>query len=125
MNPRPLLIIGLAVLVVADFVLAAAASPLATFIGAALWGMHMGLTQGLFAKLVADTAPDALRGTAFGIFNLVTGMALLMASAIAGVLWSTYGVSATFIAGAVFASLALLGLTLYRRKVQPRRRESA
>ena len=125
MNPRPLLIIGLVVLVVADFVLAAAASPLAMFIGAALWGMHMGLTQGLFAKLVADTAPDALRGTAFGIFNLVNGMALLMASVIAGVLWSTYGVSATFIAGAVFASLALLGLTLYRIKVQPRRGESA
>ena len=119
MNPRPLLIMGLTVLVVADSVLAVAASPLATFIGAALWGLHMGLTQGLFAKLVADTAPAALRGTAFGIFNLVTGIALLMASVIAGMLWSAFGAPATFIAGAAFAALALLGLTLYRRTSQP------
>ncbi|MCB2149333.1 MAG: MFS transporter [Deltaproteobacteria bacterium] len=118
MSPRPLLVLGLAVLVVADVVLAAAASPLVTFIGAALWGLHMGLTQGLFAKLVADTAPAALRGTAFGIFNLVTGIALLMASVIAGVLWSAWGASATFIAGAAFAALALLGVTLYRRTSQ-------
>ena len=118
MNSRPLLILGLAVLVVADVVLAAAASPLVTFIGAALWGLHMGLTQGLFAKLVADTAPAALRGTAFGIFNLVTGIALLMASVIAGVLWSAWGASATFIAGAAFAALALLGVALYRRTSQ-------
>ena len=118
-NSRPLLILGLAVLVVADVVLAAAASPLVTFIGAALWGLHMGLTQGLFAKLVADTAPSALRGTAFGIFNLVTGIALLMASVIAGVLWSVWGASATFIAGAAFAAFALMGVTLYRRTSQP------
>lgn len=118
MSPRPLLVLGLAVLVVADVVLAAAASPLVTFIGAALWGLHMGLTQGLFAKLVADTAPAALRGTAFGVFNLVTGIALLMASVIAGVLWSAWGASATFIAGAAFAALALLGVTLYRRTSQ-------
>ena len=70
----------------------------------------MGLTQGLFAKLVADTAPAALRGTAFGIFNLVTGIALLMASVIAGVLWSAWGASATFIAGAVFCGTRLVGV---------------
>ncbi len=122
MNPRTLLVMGLAVLVVADVVLAAAASPLSTFIGAGVWGLHMGLTQGLFAKLVADAAPEALRGTAFGIFNLVTGIALLMASVIAGLLWSAFGASAAFMAGAVFASLALLGVTLYPRRSQPIRK---
>jgi MFS family permease len=125
MNPRTLLIIGIAVLVVANSVLAAAPSLLPAFIGAAFWGLHMGLTQGLFAKLVADTAPAALRGTAFGIFNLVGGVALLMASAIAGALWSVFGASATFLAGAAFATLALLGLILYRRKPQAIQEESA
>jgi MFS family permease len=125
MNPRTLLIIGIAVLVVANSVLAAAPSSLPAFIGAAFWGLHMGLTQGLFAKLVADTAPAALRGTAFGIFNLIGGIALLMASAIAGALWSVFGASATFLAGAAFATLALLGLILYRRKPQAVQEESA
>ena len=74
----------------------------------------MGLTQGLLSKLVADTAPATLRGTAFGIFNLVSGVALLLASVIAGVLWSQAGPSATFIAGAVFALLAMTGLIWYR-----------
>jgi MFS family permease len=124
MHPRTLLIIGLAVLVIANIVLADAASLLPTFIGAAFWGLHMGLTQGLFAKLVADTAPAALRGTAFGIFNLVGGSALLMASAIAGALWSVFGASATFLAGAAFATLALIGLILYRRKPQTVKKES-
>jgi MFS family permease len=114
-SPRFLLIMGLVVLVVADIVLAAATSPLPTFIGAALWGVHMGLTQGLFAKLIADTAPADLRGTAFGIFNLFGGGALLMASAIAGALWSAFGASAMFLAGAAFATLALLGLIFHRR----------
>jgi MFS family permease len=114
-SPRSLLIMGLVVLVVADIVLAAATSPLPTFIGAALWGLHMGLSQGLFAKLIADTAPASLRGTAFGIFNLFGGVALLMASAIAGALWSAFGASAMFLAGAAFATLALLGLIFYRR----------
>jgi MFS family permease len=116
MSPRALLAMGLAVLIVADVLLAAAASPLPTFIGAALWGLHMGITQGLFAKLVADTAPDELRGTAFGIFNLVGGGALLLASVMAGALWSAIGASATFLSGAAFATLTLIGLTMYRRK---------
>jgi MFS family permease len=115
MSSRTLLALGLAVLVVADIVLAAAASPLPAFIGAALWGLHMGLTQGLFAKLVADNAPVKLRGTAFGIFNLVTGGTLLIASAVAGVLWSAIGASATFLAGAAFTTLTLIGLVFYRR----------
>lgn len=117
-HQRALLVLGLAVLVAADLVLAAAASPLPAFIGAAFWGVHMGLTQGLFAKMVADAAPDALRGTAFGIFNLLTGGGLLLASVLAGALWSAFGARAAFLAGAGFALLALLGLLLYRSKPQ-------
>jgi MFS family permease len=115
---RTLLIVGLTMLVTADLVLAAATSPLLVLIGAALWGIHMGLTQGLFAKLVADTAPAGLRGTAFGIFNLVSGIALLVASSVAGALWSTFGAPATFLAGAAFAMLALFGLFAYRKRPQ-------
>ncbi len=111
---RTLLVAGLVLLIVADAVLAAAGTPLAAFAGAALWGMHMALTQGLLSKLVADAAPAALRGTAFGIFNLVSGVALLMASVIAGSLWSAYGPAVTFVAGAGFAAIAALGLLLYR-----------
>jgi MFS family permease len=113
---RTLLIVGLAMLAAADIVLATAVSSLAVFIGAALWGLHMGLTQGLFAKLVADTAPVELRGTAFGIFNVFGGCALLLASVIAGTLWSTFGAPATFLTGAAFAMLALLGLVAYGKK---------
>jgi len=116
MSPRALLMAGMVILIAADIVLAAAASPLPAFLGAALWGLHMGLTQGLFAKLVADTAPAGLLGTAFGIFNLVGGGALLMASGIAGVLWSAFGASATFLAGAAFAAVTLLGMILHRGK---------
>jgi MFS family permease len=115
-SQRTLLFIGLTLLIAADLVLAFAASPLIVFVGAALWGLHMAFTQGLLSKLVADTAPAELLGTGFGIFNLVSGGALLLASVIAGSLWSSLGASATFLAGAVFASLALFGLILYRRK---------
>ena len=113
-SARGLLIVGLAMLVAADVVLAAAASPLPALAGAALWGIHMGLTQGLLSKLVADSAPADLLGTAFGIFNLVSGGALLLASVIAGALWSRFGAPATFMAGAAFAALAALGLAAYR-----------
>jgi MFS family permease len=78
--------------------------------GVLLWGVHMAMTQGLFAALVADTTPEPLRGTAFGIFNLVSGVALLAASALAGGLWEAVGPGATFVAGAAFAALALVGL---------------
>ncbi|MEJ2724815.1 MAG: MFS transporter [Deltaproteobacteria bacterium] len=118
LSQRTLLIAGLSMLVAADVVLAAATSPLLALIGAALWGIHMGLTQGLFAKLVADTAPVELRGTGFGIFNLAGGSALLLASVVAGVLWTAYGAPATFLAGAAFAMLAVVGLVVYRRKPQ-------
>jgi MFS family permease len=113
---RTLLIVGLGMLVAADVVLAVAASPSAAFAGAALWGLHMGLTQGLFAKLVAEAAPFELRGTAFGIFNVAGGCALLLASAIAGGLWSAYCAPAAFLTGAGFATLAVVGLLVWRRK---------
>lgn len=107
---RTLLIAGLAMLVLADLVLAGARAPAHAFVGAAFWGLHMGLTQGLFSKLVADAAPATLRGIAFGVFNVVSGVALLLASTIAGALWSAVGPSGTFSAGAVFAWLAMVGL---------------
>ena len=117
-SARSLLIIGLAMLVASDLVLAAATSPVQALAGAALWGVHMGLTQGLLSKLVADSAPADLLGTAFGIFNLVSGGALLAASAIAGALWSAFGAQATFAAGAAFAAIAAAGLLAYRRRPQ-------
>jgi MFS family permease len=111
-----LLLLGLAMLVIADLVLAMAATPWQVFAGAALWGLHMGFTQGLLSKLVADNAPAILRGTAFGIFNLVSGVAMLLASVVAGALWELVGPSATFIAGAAFAAIAALGILGYRRR---------
>jgi len=119
LNRRTLLTVGLAMLIAADIVLAAAASPLTAFVGAGFWGLHMGLTQGLFAKLVADVAPTELRGTAFGLFNLVGGGALLLASVLAGALWNVLGAPATFVAGAVFAALAAFGLLAYRKPPSP------
>jgi MFS family permease len=107
---RAVLILGLGVLVAADVILGFAPGLLGLFIGVALWGAYMGLTQGLISALVADTAPEDLRGTAFGLFNLVTGCTLLAASPIAGMLWLWYGSAATFSAGAVFAAIAAIGL---------------
>ena len=111
-----LLALGLIVLIVADLVLATSAHPAIVLTGVVLWGMHMGITQGLLATMVADTAPEDLRGTAFGFFNLVSGGAMLLASALAGLLWDGFGASATFCAGAVFSTLALMGLGWRRRK---------
>ena len=105
---------GFALLLVADLVLALGASIGTVAIGAALWGLHMGLTQGLLATLIADTAPPELRGTAFGMFNLVTGLAMLAASVIAGALWDVAGPRGTFLAGAVFTALALGALPILR-----------
>jgi MFS family permease len=113
---RRLLAGGLLLLVAADALLALARGPLAVLGGAALWGLHMATTQGLLSKLVADAAPAALRGTAFGLFNLVSGGALLLASVIAGALWSAIGPAATFWAGAGFAALAALGVWLVRAR---------
>jgi MFS family permease len=110
MSHRLLLGLGLVVLITADFVLAAGDRWPTMLAGVALWGIHMGMTQGLLATLVADTAPPDLRGTAYGFFNLVSGIAMLIASATAGLLWDRLGASFTFHAGAAFSALALLGL---------------
>jgi MFS family permease len=120
LSPRTLLFLGLVLLVASDVVLALAGSPLIVFAGAALWGLHMAFTQGLLSKLVADTAPAELLGTGFGIFNLVSGASLLLASVTAGLLWSAFGASATFLAGAAFAAVAAIGLLAAVRRHEPR-----
>jgi MFS family permease len=112
-----LLIIGLLLLALADVVLAFAAGVVAVGVGVALWGLHMGFTQGLLATLIADAAPAELRGTAFGIFHLATGVALLLANVIAGVLWGIAGPEGAFLAGAVFALLTLAGLLPIRGRM--------
>ncbi|HZS64217.1 MAG TPA: MFS transporter [Xanthobacteraceae bacterium] len=108
---------GFAVLIAADLALALAAGVSGVMAGAALWGLHMGLTQGLLAALVADTSPAELRGTAFGMFNLLTGVAMLLASVIAGALWDVIGPDGTFFAGALFTALALAALPILRRRI--------
>lgn len=107
MSHRALLAWGLAVLIASDLLLAAAAAGPLLWAGIALWGLHMAMTQGLLATMVADTAPPDLRGTAFGFFNLVSGVALLVASGLAGLLWDTWGAPVTFLAGAGFSAAAL------------------
>jgi len=119
MNRPDMLRSGVAVLIVADLALAYWPSPLGAMAGAALWGLHMGLTQGLQSALVADAAPAELRGTAFGLFNLVCGAMSLLASVLAGLLWDRVGPQATFLAGAGFTALALLGMAAYRRPHLP------
>jgi MFS family permease len=103
---------GMVLLIAADLVLAFSPGLWAVGAGVALWGLHMAFTQGLFAAWVADTAPPDLRGTAFGLYNLMTGGALLVASLVAGVLWDQAGSQATFVAGAAVAACALVGLLL-------------
>lgn len=103
---------GLLLLIGANIALAAPYGGLVVALGVALWGLHMGLTQGLLATLVADVAAPELRGTAFGLFNLVGGVATLLASFLAGALWDSYGAAATFLASAGFALLALAALAL-------------
>ena len=104
------LIAGLIALVAADLMLGFIPGFTGLFIGVALWGIYLGLTQGLLSALVADTAPDDLRGTAFGIFDLVAGFAMMAASTLAGVLWERFGSSVTFAVGASFAAFAAIAL---------------
>ncbi len=113
---RHLLAWGIVLLIISDLVLALAGNVWMVGLGAALWGLHMGATQGLLSVLVADAAPADLRGTAFGVFNLVSGLALLAASVIAGSLWTACGPAMTFYAGAAFSVVALLGLLARGRK---------
>jgi MFS family permease len=107
-----ILFVGIGMLIVSDLILAFGTTIPAVLFGVVFWGLHMGLTQGLLAALVADTAPEDMRGTAFGVFNLASGIALLIASVIAGVLWDVYGPRMTFLVGAGFTAIALLGLLL-------------
>ncbi len=110
-----LLAAGLVVLMTSDLSLAMARTGWQVAAGTALWGLHMGLTQGLLAAMVADTAHQNLRGTAFGIFNMASGIAILVASLIAGWLWDLFGPPATFLAGAAFAAVALIGYLSLRK----------
>jgi MFS family permease len=116
MSHLSLLFAGLIVLIAADLILAGAQGLATVALGVALWGLHMGMTQGLLATMVADTAPAHLRGTAFGFFNLASGIAMLVASVLAGLLWDQFGPGVTFYAGAMFALAALLMLALRSRR---------
>lgn len=109
-----LLTVGFALLILADVALAIGGSVALVMIGVALWGLHMGLTQGILSALVADTAPEELRGTAFGVYNLVSGIAMLAASIVAGALWDFAGPAGTFLAGATFTALATAALPFVR-----------
>jgi MFS family permease len=116
LDRRRLVGLGALVLIASDIVLAQATGVGYALLGAVLWGLHMGLTQGLLAALVTDTAPARLRGTAFGLFNLAGGAAILVASVLAGWLWARYGPAATFYAGALFTVVAFGGLALSPRR---------
>jgi MFS family permease len=118
LSHRALLASGLVLLILADLVLAASAQWRNVLAGVCLWGLHMGMTQGLLAAMVARTAPADLRGTAYGFFNLISGVAMLLASGLAGLLWDRHGAATTFHAGAAFCVITLLGL-LHRSRRAP------
>jgi MFS family permease len=118
MRHTKLLSLGLLVLIAADVVLATNDHWGVVLMGVGLWGLHMGMTQGLLATMVADTAPADLRGTAYGFFSLASGVAMLMASVLAGFLWDRLGASFTFYAGAVFCGIAVIGLILYQLRYE-------
>jgi MFS family permease len=119
LDRQVLLAVGCLVLIGSNFVLGLASRICAVMAGVALWGLHMGLTQGLLSAMLAGAAPPALRGSAFGIFNLISGIMLLVASTIAGLLWDWYGASATFYAGAIVTTIGFAGMALteFSRKV--------
>jgi MFS family permease len=114
---RALLAAGLVLLIAADLCLAMADRGPLLWAGIGLWGLHLAMTQGLLAAMVADSAPAELRGTAFGMFNLASGVALLAASLVAGLLWDRLGAPATFLAGAAFGTVALAGLFAMRGRM--------
>lgn len=113
-NRRSVIALGIIVLIITDITLATATNIWQVMIGVVLWGLYMGLTHGVLAALVSDHSPTKLRGTAFGIFYLMSGVALLIASILAGWLWDRYGAPVTFYAGAFFATIALLALLTVR-----------
>jgi MFS family permease len=118
MSRRILLVMGITLLIAADVVLATSGTVWQVMLGAAVWGVHMGATQGLLSAIIADTVPADLRGTAFGFYSLVTGAALLAASVVAGLLWTAVGPTATFAAGAVFAAMAMIGVALQQTLIK-------
>lgn len=120
MSRRMLLALGAVFLIAADIVLAMAGTPLLVFAGVILLGLHMGATQGLLSTLVVDAAPADLRGTALGMYNLMTGISLLVASVLAGWLWTVFGATATFLVGGGFVGIAVLGIV----SSQPERKRS-
>jgi MFS family permease len=121
MNPRSILMIGMAVLVAGDLVLAKSGTFAGLILGVGLWGSHMALTQGIFSRMIADSAPDDMRATSFGAFWFVSGIAALLASLGAGYLWDRQGSSATFIASAAIAAAALAMLSLLPGDARPAR----
>ena len=122
MSRKNVLLIGMVFLLAADVVLGCTRTVVMLAVGAGLWGLNMAFTQGLLAAMVADTTPAELRGTAYGILNLVSGLALLAASVIAGILWDEIGSTATFLAGAAFSTAASLAVIVWiRSDARPRR----
>jgi MFS family permease len=119
-NRTNVLAAGMMLLILADILLAIDGGLTVVILGVALWGAHLGFTQGLLSALLADAAPVELRGTAFGIFNLVSGVALLIASVVAGALWESFGPAATFASGAALTVVALLSLAVIRRRLSGR-----
>lgn len=121
---RAILVAGLAVLVGADVTLALAQNVSTAMLGVALWGLHMGLSQGILSTLVADSAPTEVRGTAFGLFGVVTGVFVLLSSALAGILWDRFGPPATFWTGGGFAVVAMIGLLVLGQSLRPAKSET-
>ncbi|RQT22180.1 MFS transporter [Burkholderia contaminans] len=116
LDRRVLLATGMVLLIAADLLLGMGMSKLSVFLGVAAWGLHMGFTQGILAAMVSETSPATLRGTAFGVFNLISGVAMLLASSIAGVVWARFGASTTFVVG---AALVVVPLCLCRYAPRP------
>ena len=124
-SPRAILIAGMAVLVGADLILAFGTGMAPLILGVLLWGAHMALTQGIFSRMIADSAPAHLRATSFGAFYFASGIASLLANLAAGLLWDRNGAEATFIAGAGAAAVAMMMLTLLpTNTARPERDES-
>ena len=113
---RGVLVAGMGLLIAADLALALATGIWPVIGGVVLWGLHMGLTQGLLAAMVADVTPEEIRGTAFGVFHMVTGIMLLAGNLVAGLLWDRVGPPATFLAGIGFTAIALAGLIIIRKR---------
>jgi MFS family permease len=120
LDRRFLLALGMVLLIAADLLLGIGRSVTSVFAGVALWGLHMGFTQGILAAMVSETAPSTLRGTAFGVFNLACGLCMLVASALAGWLWDRFGSSTTFLAGAALVVVPLLLCWCAPRQATPR-----